>query len=95
MLLDIESKLFVEPVVARKHSLLKYRCNISFSNKALDFINLSKLLRSLRSIIAIYSLPSQIDKSDIPMIIYSLNQPIGSKIFNYNTFVKGLIFNNL
>ena len=88
MALDIiEAKLFVEPSTVNKRSTPKYRCNISFSNKGLDFINLSKLLRSQ---IAISNLPSQIDKSDFPMIIYSLNQPIRSKIFNYNTFVKGL-----
>ena len=39
-------------------------------------------------------MPSLIEKSDIPMIIYSLNQSIRSKIFNYNTFVKSLDLNN-
>ena len=92
MALDIiESKLFVEPVTTRKRSTPKYRCNVLFSNKALDFINLSKLLRSPESIT---NMPSLIEKSDIPMIIYSLNQSIRSKIFNYNTFVKSLDLNN-
>ena len=91
MALDIiEAKLFVEPSTVNKRSTPKYRCNISFSNKGLDFINLSKLLRSP---VAIACLPPQMQKSDIPMIIYSLNQPIRSKIFNYNNFIKSLDLN--
>ena len=91
MALDIiESKLFVEPTIYKKRPTPKYRCNLSFSNKALDFINLSKLLRSPA---AMASLPPQIDKTEIPMIIYTLNQPIRSKIFNYNDFIKSLDLN--
>ena len=39
------------------------------------------------------SLPQQIDKTEIPMIVYTLNQPIRSKIFNYNDFIKSLDLN--
>ena len=91
MALDIiESKLFIEPANVKKRPTPKYRCNLLFSNKALDFINLSKLLRSPA---AMTSLPPQIDKTEIPMIVYTLNQPIRSKIFNYNDFIKSLDLN--
>ena len=91
MALDIiESKLFIDPTIVKKRSLPKYKCHLTFSNKAFDFINLSKLLRSPQSISA---LPPQIDKTDVPMIIYTLNQPIRSKIYNYNTFIKSLNLN--
>ena len=91
MALDIiESKLFIEPAIRKKRPIPKYRCNLSFSNKALDFINLSKLLRSQ---ISMASLPQQMDKTDIPMIIYTLNRSIRSKIFNYNEFIKSLDLN--
>ena len=88
MALDIiECKLFKELPVISKRPLPKYRCNISFCNKALDFINLPQILRSDD---VLKNCPSYLDQSDLPMIVYTLNKPIRSKIFNYHKFVQEL-----
>ena len=88
MALDIiECKLFIEPPKITKRPNPKYRCNITFCNKALDFINLPKILRSNE---VLQSGSCNIDESEIPMVVYSLNKPIRSKIFNYHQFVRDL-----
>ena len=83
----IESKLFVEPTQPSKRTIPKYRVDISFVNKGLDFINLPSILRSNE---VIENCPFQLEKSEIPMVVYSLNQSIRSKIFNYKDFVSSL-----
>ena len=91
MALDIiECKLFKEPKQTKKRSPPKYKCNITFSNKALDYINLPKILRSNE---ASSNLPSNFCESDIPMVVYSLNSSIRSKLFNYKRFVEDLDIN--
>ena len=45
--LDItESTFYTEKPVPRKKPILKCKCNINFKNKVLNFVNLSRLLRS-------------------------------------------------
>ena len=87
----IKSKLFVEPSLPSKRHVPKYRCNISFVNKALDFINLPKILCSE---MVVNNCPLQLEMSDIPMVVYSLSEPIRSKIFNYHEFVNNLDLHN-
>ena len=91
MALDIiESKLFVEPVYSIKKTLPKYKLNMTFVNKALDYINLPSILRQPE---IINNCPFNINEKDIPMVVYSLSQPVRSKIFNYHTFVNNLNLN--
>ena len=51
----------------------------------MDFINLPKLLRSHESH---SNMPPVMEAKDIPMVVYSLAQPICSQILNYKKFVK-------
>ena len=71
----------------RKKSIQKYKSNINFTNKALDFINVAKVLRSKGNI---DSRPDLVEQDDILMVIYTLTQSIRSNIFNYHAFVKDL-----
>lgn len=82
----IEFKLYVK-TIPRKKSIQKYNSNINFTNKALDFINVAKVLRSKGNI---DSRPDLVEQDDILMVIYTLTQSIRSNIFNYHAFVKDL-----
>ena len=64
------NKSFKEPKEISKRSISKYRCNLTFKNKAFDFINLPKILR-LKEVRE--NLPSNFDIPDIPMAVYYLN----------------------
>jgi len=61
-------------------------CHIKFNNKAMDFINIHKIMRDKDTIDA---LPQDLS-NDIPTIIYQLTDSIRSKLFNYKEFVQTL-----
>ena len=85
MALDIiETKIYRPPPQKVEKKLPKYRVNIPFINKAMDFINLAKLLRSneLAS-----NMPPVMQSEDIPMVVYSLTETTRSKLLNYKKFV--------
>ena len=88
MALDIiETKLYKPILPPKKKSIPKHKLKIEFVSKALKFINLPKILRS--DIVKENS-PHLMEESDVPMVVYSLSQPIRSKVFNYKKFVKDL-----
>ena len=88
MILDIiKTKIYKPPPVRPKRKVPKYKINIPFVNKAMDFINLPQIIRSKE---AKDSMPSILTDDDIPMIVYSLSQPIRSRILNYKKFVSEL-----
>ena len=62
------------------------RCHISFNNKALDFININRILKDKE---VINTLPSNL-RSDSPTIVYQLTDTIRSKLFNYKEFVQSI-----
>ena len=62
------------------------RCHIVFDNKAIDFINVQKILRDKE---VLKSLPSYL-RNDSPMVVYELTNSIHSKLFNYKKFVQSL-----
>ena len=85
MALDItETKLFNEII---KKSFPKYRCNLTFTSKAFDFIDLPKTLRSKE---VCDNPPSNFYISDIPMVVYNLNPSIRSILLSYKQFVLHL-----
>ena len=61
-------------------------CRITFSNKAIDFINLNKILKNED---INQTLPDNL-RNDVPMVVYNLTNTIRSKIFNYKGFVQSL-----
>ena len=85
MALDIiETRIYKPPPEKKKKKIPKYKVTIPFVNKAMDFINLPKLLRSNE---LQCNMPPVMEDGDIPMVVYSLSQPIRSKILNYKKFV--------
>ena len=88
MALDlIETKMYKIPKTKPTKKAPKYKVCLPFVNKALDFINLSQVLRcqEIKS-----NMPHLMDALDIPMVVYFLKPSIRSKIFNYKKFVKNL-----
>ena len=62
------------------------RCHITFNNKAVDFINLQKILHDKD---VANCLPRDLRK-DTPMVVYELTDTIHSKLFNHKKFVQSL-----
>ena len=95
MILEIiETKLYKSPPPEKVKKLPKYRISLTFTRKIMDFINLPQIICSDG---AIKNMPSSLSEKDIPMVVYSLSQPIRSRILNYTKFVSQLdldAFNN-
>ena len=88
MALDIiETKLYKVPKSKQTKSIPKHKLRIPFVNKALSFINLPQILRSND---VKENTPHLMEAEDIPMVVFSLSEPIRSSILNYKQFVKHL-----
>lgn len=88
MAIDIvETRLYRPPAVKARRKPPKYRLNLIFMSKAFDFINLPKILRNDA---CLEVKPVQLDEDDIPMVVFSLEDPIRSTILNYTKFVSSL-----
>ena len=85
----IMSRLFKnnKPANVKKRKTPKHRITVPFTSKALDFINFPQILRSEK---VIKALPKTMSADDSPMVVYSMTQPIRSKVLNYNKFVTEL-----
>ena len=92
MALDvINSRIYTPPKSKEKRKPAKYQIKLPFSSKAMDFINLSKILHNNKIMDLGQNL---ISEEDIPMVVYKLQQPIRSSILNYNKFVSTLNLDN-
>ena len=88
MALDvINTRIYVPPEPKIKRVPPKYQLKIPFTSKAMDFINLPKVLRNQY---VMEAGQNAIDEDDIPMVVFNLSQPIRSTILNYNKFVSNL-----
>ena len=83
----IESKLFLNISDIKKKQPPKNICKIYFDNKAIEMINLPKIIRDISLETTLPSIPN---KFTLPMIVYKLSTPISSTIFNFKKFVKNL-----
>ena len=83
----IESRLFKETQSKKKKGPPSNPCRILFDNKAVEIINPARIFKSLKVVEAV---PSVAKTFQIPTIIYSLKEPVGSKIFNFNKFSSSL-----
>ena len=61
-------------------------CYIKFANKAIDFINIQRILRD-KDVLG--ALPHNL-RNDSPTVVYQLTDTIRSKLFNYKKFVQSL-----
>ena len=77
---------FVRKQQLQKKSIPKYKCNVNFIYKALDFINTSRILCRKKIIDSCLDI---FEQDDIPLIVYTLSQAI-SNIFHYYKFAKDL-----
>ena len=83
----IDAKIYKPYPTKSKKNPPKNIFQVIFSSKALDFINLPKILRNPY---VTKQIPTSLDKNESPMVVYTLTKPIRSKIFNYKTFVEEL-----
>ena len=74
-----------------KRKYLSNVIHVEFSIKNVELVNLSSMLRDKDVLL---SIPSIAKAFTPPTVVYSLNQPIGSKIFNFNKFVGKLAVNS-
>ena len=91
IILDIiECKLYRPIKPKNKRKPPKNLCHISFSNKGVELLNLPRILHdpSLAD-----SLPNASFNFEVPTVVYTLCDPIGSKIFNFNQFVNEVDIN--
>ena len=88
MALDIiDSKILKPPLPAKKKTSPQNICKISFENKAIEHINLNRIFHDP---VVKQAMPNISSNFDIPTVVYTLTNPIGSKIFNFNKFVNKL-----
>ena len=85
------TKTFKEPK-PKKKKVSDFLLKLHFPNKGMDFIKLSSILNH-PDIISEFPLTLN-NKSSMPTIIYKLDQPIRSKIFNYIDTVNNLDAND-
>ena len=83
----IDCRLFTVPKEKPKRKRIKNSLHINFSSKNIELLNLPSILRHKD---VQESLPSIAKSFSEQTIIYSLNSPISSKIFNFNKFVANL-----
>ena len=83
----IDTKLY-KPITREGKKSPKNICKIYFSNKGMEDIRLTKILRS-PDIVSL--LPPQMQQEDdIPMVSYKLQPPIRNKIYNYKETVSSI-----
>ena len=84
----IETKIYKPKPAVPKKQVPTSIVPVHFDNKAIDYINLSRILRN-KDIVK--TLPSCLKETDTKlMVVFNLSQPIRSKLFNYKTFVNDL-----
>ena len=83
----IDSKLYKPRPPKVRKSAPSNTCHIFFDSKAVEKINLPKILNNPALSSAI---PISANKFDKPTVVYKLSHNIGSKIFNFNKFVSSL-----
>ena len=84
----IDTKLYHKRKLTTKKSPPKHICVVKYDNKALEAINLSKILHFPDVISA---LPSDLQSEDhIPVVTYKLGGTIRNKILNYKDTVESI-----
>ena len=83
----IDCRTYKIPATRPRRPPLSKVLHLNFLSKNIEKINLSAILRD-KDVIS--SIPSIAKSFKPPTIVYSLNPPIGSKLFNFNKFVNNL-----
>lgn len=87
----IDCRSFKKPASKPKKHFMSNKVNIEFKNKGVEMININSILRCSE---VKETIPSVIKKFSPPTVVYSLTQPISSKVFNFTNFVKTLDVDN-
>ena len=83
----IDCRTYTTPTVKPKRMPLSNTLHVTFSSKNIEMINLPSILHDKE---VIRSVPSFAKTFTPPTVVFSLNPPIRSKIFNFNKFVTTL-----
>ena len=83
----IDCKTFKKPQPKLRRSLPDNIIHINFKNKGIEMVNLTSILQSAE---VKETLPSTAKTFSPPTIVYSLDNPISTKIFNFNKFTASL-----
>ena len=87
-ILDIIDTKLYKPSVKNKKPPPKYVCTVFFDNKAVEYIQVSKLLNHPD---LVPLLPNSLqDRENRPVVTYKLGPTIRSKIFNYRQTVESI-----
>ena len=88
VILDIVDCRLYKPQPTKKKRLTKSNfIRVHFCNKGVEAVNLSSILHQSEVLEAV---PSIAKSFKIPTVVYTLDPPTGSKIFNFNKFVSSL-----
>ena len=85
------TKKYTEPKMKKKQ-VSEFLLKLHFPNKGMDFIKISSILND-PEVISKFSLTGE-NKNYTPTVIYKLDTPIRSKIFNYIDTVNKIDFND-
>ena len=83
----IDCRLYKPAPTKRKRPARSNFIRIHFCNKGVEAVNLSSILHQSEVLEAV---PSVAKAFKTPTIVYTLDSPTGSKIFNFNKFVASL-----
>ena len=88
MALDtIDCRTFIQAPTKPKRPPLLNVLHVKFRNKGVEMVNISSILRDSE---VLQTVPSIAHSFTPPTVVFSLNSPISSKIFNFNKFVTSL-----
>ena len=93
MTLDlIESRIFNPPASKTTKTKPKSIIKLHFLNKGMDMINISKIIHDKN---VEKNLPTQFNKTEQILTVYTLTKKTRSKIFNHKEFIKTLDTKNI
>ena len=88
----IDCRIYKKPVSKPKRSPPSNILHIHFKNKGIEMVNLSSILYNAE---VVDTIPSSAKTFCPPTIVYTLESPISTKIFNFNKFVTSLNVENI
>ena len=87
----VDCRTYKKPASKPKRSFPSNVLHLNFRNKGIEMVNLSSILHNSD---VIDTIPSAAKNFTPPTVVYTLDSPIGQKIFNFNKFVTSLNVEN-
>lgn len=83
----VDCRIYVSPQIKKKRLPPSNVLHVKFCSKRVESVNLSSILHDSE---VLETIPSVAKSFTPPTVVYSLESPISSKIFNFNKFVSSL-----